>query len=823
MAKPKWSRTLASIKSLLSSLTCPMCTAIMKKPASGGICSHVYCHDCIMRHCKALGEFRCPECRQPFWKKDLHVHHEMEQIIILCQKMQVKLEAAPEIVKPVEQTDDKMDTDKQKDVIRHSAGTNSSPTIGVCSKGVSKTDSCNSEKTDNQDEEPLVEDEVAALFHTPPTPEKNDVDDDPDSFVTASSESPKQNDKEEPATSLKHSGVASSSCQTLNLEAPPESHSNINSIFDESDDGDLPAFDLETENDNSNNGQTVTDVAMAHDVTKVSLPTTPSENISQKSCHIKPVSRTYSRRNRHSHCPKANIPKIVDEDNPVTSWLENSALHDGEMALEKKEHSLENKSFEKLDKRTTRNSSSSSVKCLDGVLKVVEQNDQKSRIFSKTLSKKSSESISGTRLTRSRVSSSSSVKSVEILKTPVTKRKSSENDGQSKRIKTSSPATTPELKTPVFVRKTPRCAKTPGRTPKTPSSTPRSKRNQKGETLLHRAAITGDIDKLQFLLEENEIDVNSKDNAGWTPLHEACIKKHVECARLLLEYGAEVNAKAENHDTPLHDACSKDALAIIRLLLDHGACKVLKNMDGFTPVHFARSDKAIQLLDEATDSRHLSVYEKDSSLVDIAADVLIAFSGVSNAQFGKYQKMKGLSFKLADEVSSKVTFLVCALDENKCCKRTIKFLNAMALGVLIVSLDWLEESYKTSTWLNAMEFMVRGAVNSEQFAPCRSFTDQKKGFPRLFTGLTFFVDKQINSKLSKDTICGLIQAANGKLVGRAPKDPVNLKTKVYHATEDSILHTHSTIMISDSHISTELLVRPTSWVLDCISSYKLIE
>ena len=32
------------------------------------------------------------------------------------------------------------------------------------------------------------------------------------------------------------------------------------------------------------------------------------------------------------------------------------------------------------------------------------------------------------------------------------------------------------------------------------------------------------------------IDVNSKDNAGWTPLHEACNKGHIECVKELLSY-----------------------------------------------------------------------------------------------------------------------------------------------------------------------------------------------------------------------------------------------------------------------------------------------
>ena len=205
-------------------------------------------------------------------------------------------------------------------------------------------------------------------------------------------------------------------------------------------------------------------------------------------------------------------------------------------------------------------------------------------------------------------------------------------------------------------------------------------------------------------------------------------------------------------------------------------------------------------------------------------DVVIAFSGVPNAKFGKYQKMKGLTFKTVEEVTNQVTHLVCAVDENSCCKRTIKFMKAMALGVVIVSVRWLDECAKSSSWINPLAYVVKGALNSAKDAPLKSFSDQKNGVPRLFTGLTFFIDNKNNTKnLSKDVISDLIQSANGKLLSRAPKETALKKTKVYHAEKDSILHPQSTIIISEIQTSTELLVKSTKWIMDCISSYTLIE
>lgn len=38
------------------------------------------------------------------------------------------------------------------------------------------------------------------------------------------------------------------------------------------------------------------------------------------------------------------------------------------------------------------------------------------------------------------------------------------------------------------------------------------------------------------------INPNAKDNAGWTPLHEACSRGKVDVVKVLAKYGADVNA-----------------------------------------------------------------------------------------------------------------------------------------------------------------------------------------------------------------------------------------------------------------------------------------
>ena len=65
-------------------------------------------------------------------------------------------------------------------------------------------------------------------------------------------------------------------------------------------------------------------------------------------------------------------------------------------------------------------------------------------------------------------------------------------------------------------------------------------------------------------------DVNARDNAGSTPLHQAAINGHKEIAELLIANGADVNAKTDAGVTPLDDAIGRKHSETIDLLRKHG-------------------------------------------------------------------------------------------------------------------------------------------------------------------------------------------------------------------------------------------------------------
>lgn len=119
-----------------------------------------------------------------------------------------------------------------------------------------------------------------------------------------------------------------------------------------------------------------------------------------------------------------------------------------------------------------------------------------------------------------------------------------------------------------------------------------------GETQLHRASRSGFTDIAAYCLEKISCDPSPKDNAGYTPLHEACSKGHLDIARLLLQYGALVSESAQGGIRPLHEAAENGFVEIVRLLLSYGADPSLATYSGITPIQLAVDDATVSLLQQ---------------------------------------------------------------------------------------------------------------------------------------------------------------------------------------------------------------------------------
>lgn len=100
---------------------------------------------------------------------------------------------------------------------------------------------------------------------------------------------------------------------------------------------------------------------------------------------------------------------------------------------------------------------------------------------------------------------------------------------------------------------------------------------------LKRAIRINDINELNRLIQSG-VDVNSKDNDGYTALTNAVIQKNLGICELLIRHGAQVNEKNNDGETPLMLAASDGNLDICKLLIASGADANLRDNGGHTAI-----------------------------------------------------------------------------------------------------------------------------------------------------------------------------------------------------------------------------------------------
>ncbi|XP_060092561.1 ankyrin repeat domain-containing protein 31-like [Heteronotia binoei] len=117
-----------------------------------------------------------------------------------------------------------------------------------------------------------------------------------------------------------------------------------------------------------------------------------------------------------------------------------------------------------------------------------------------------------------------------------------------------------------------------------------------GQTLLHRAVIDGDLDRIRAVIKAGAV-VNAKDYAGWTALHEASLAGFFEATNELLKAGADVNCKGYEQVTPLHDAVKEGHYKVAELLLWYGADPLFKHEKGGCALEEATDKQMKKLLE----------------------------------------------------------------------------------------------------------------------------------------------------------------------------------------------------------------------------------
>jgi len=180
-------------------------------------------------------------------------------------------------------------------------------------------------------------------------------------------------------------------------------------------------------------------------------------------------------------------------------------------------------------------------------------------------------------------------------------------------------------------------------------------------TALHCAAVTGSEVCCELLIERgNKKSIENTDEKGRTPLHLACSRGHMECARVLLAAGAFVNPVDQRRMTPLMYAAQKGYCAIIEKLMAAEADISLVDVNKQTALHHAciksQEDAALLLINASNiDLLNLQDYQGKTAmhiagragLVTVVEKLLLA----------------GASVAISDE-NDQTPALYCAVDQN---------------------------------------------------------------------------------------------------------------------------------------------------------------
>ncbi|MEN8207109.1 MAG: ankyrin repeat domain-containing protein [Pseudomonadota bacterium] len=121
-------------------------------------------------------------------------------------------------------------------------------------------------------------------------------------------------------------------------------------------------------------------------------------------------------------------------------------------------------------------------------------------------------------------------------------------------------------------------------------------KTEKTQSSLRNAASKGHDESVKSLIAEGT-DVHAINVRGQTPLHLAAMTDNVDVVRMLVDGGADIDvADPGNSIRPLHNAATNGCTNVCEFLLKHGADMDAQTTKGDTALHLATANKHFDIV-----------------------------------------------------------------------------------------------------------------------------------------------------------------------------------------------------------------------------------
>lgn len=109
----------------------------------------------------------------------------------------------------------------------------------------------------------------------------------------------------------------------------------------------------------------------------------------------------------------------------------------------------------------------------------------------------------------------------------------------------------------------------------------------------------GSVKQVSKWIDSGQIKVNSFNQNGVTPLHQAAYANNVPVIELLLRRGADINRQSIDGCSPLHAAVQGGSTRAVLVLVEYGADLFIENESGALPIEETENEGIIGILQQA--------------------------------------------------------------------------------------------------------------------------------------------------------------------------------------------------------------------------------